>query len=168
MNTAPAKVRSTLASDPQTLLGHLHNIDGHEAATDLRGILAVYQSTIRSIVSRRNFPGVSLERLEQFKQQHRTSAFTCRLGACARATVGFENDKLRVEHERSHVQRFICELPGCQYPPFPSARALKSHINNNHDDASRRRPIGKIRPQNNTGIGNSSQSPTHVSAADTP
>ena len=73
-----------------------------------------------------------MEVLERFKRSHRTSAFTCRLGACARATIGFEDEVSRAEHEKGHVKHLYCEEPGCQYPPFPTPHALKYHVNNDH------------------------------------
>jgi hypothetical protein len=73
-----------------------------------------------------------MEVLERFKRSHRTSACTCRLGACARATIGFEDEVSRGEHEKGHVKHLYCEEPGCQYPPFPTPHALKYHVNNDH------------------------------------
>lgn len=77
-----------------------------------------------------------MEDLERFKRSNRTTAFTCRLGGCARATIGFEDDELRLQHERSHVQHLYCDHPGCQYPPLTSSRALRSHISKCHEVAA--------------------------------
>jgi len=102
--------------------------------TGLSRVLASYQKTVQTLLLLRVFPGVPLDVLERFKRSHKTSAFTCRLGACARATVGFENEASRLEHERGHVQHLYCEEPGCPYPPFPNPRALKTHVNTHHRD----------------------------------
>lgn len=74
----------------------------------------------------RSCSGVTLQELERFKQEFRTAAFTCRLRSCPRATVGFDNDDLRLVHEASH-RRIVCSVTDCQYPPFPSDRSLKEH-----------------------------------------
>lgn len=96
-------------------------------------MLAVYQETVRSILDQSDHPGVSAEELELFKSQFRTSAYTCRLKSCPRATLGFETEKSRLEHELAHVRRFRCTFPACHFPPFASAQALKGHVNKYHD-----------------------------------
>lgn len=67
------------------------------------------------------------------KNQFRASAFTCRLRSCPRATVGFENDSLRREHEITHVGGYRCTVVNCQYPPFHSAKSLRNHTSNVHN-----------------------------------
>lgn len=79
----------------------------------------------------RSYPGVGLQEFERFKQDFRWAAFTCRLWSCPLAAVGFENEGLRLTHEVSH-RRFVCVVPGCQYPSFTSAKSLKAHYANCH------------------------------------
>jgi len=88
-----------------------------------------------------------MEDLDHFKKSHKALAFTCRLSGCARSTIGFENDRLRTEHEQSHVSRIFCEYAGCQYPSFSSARALRSHTTKWHDQALQEKPKRSIRAQ---------------------
>lgn len=80
--------------------------------------------------------------LEKFKKDYQSSVYTCRLGSCARATVGFETERQRDEHEIGHVRQFRCTYSSCQYPPFLSAQALRRHVNGTHQLMSpKRKPI---------------------------
>jgi hypothetical protein len=99
-------------------------------------VLTSYQQTVQSLLLLRALPGVPMETLEKFKRLHITSAFTCRVGPCARATVGFEDDASRLEHERGHLRHLYCEESNCPYPPFNTARALKDHVNSHHKDVT--------------------------------
>jgi hypothetical protein len=103
-----------------------------------------YQATIKSLLLIQDFPGVTPEELEHFKREFRTSAYTCRLPSCPRATVGFHTNELRLEHEATHSQRLRCLYPGCQYPPFASTRALKNHENKCHKMAQGRKTIRRV------------------------
>ncbi|RYP72553.1 hypothetical protein DL769_004427 [Monosporascus sp. CRB-8-3] len=94
---------------------------------NLADVLHNYQATINELLTIEEIPGVSFEELEIFKRVFRSSAYTCRLPLCPRASTGFESHKLRLEHEASHTQRICCTHAGCQYPPFTSIRALKNH-----------------------------------------
>lgn len=89
--------------------------------------LDLYQKTVETLLGQDSCPGASREELEQFKSQFRTSAYTCRVGSCARATVGFKNHQLRDEHEICHAGGFRCTFPGCQYPPYRSQKSLLAH-----------------------------------------
>ncbi|KAK4444371.1 hypothetical protein QBC34DRAFT_475092 [Podospora aff. communis PSN243] len=123
------------------------NSDGQVIPQDvLSTTLSLYQSIVESLLSARSFPGTSMEDLDRFKKSHKTPAFTCHLNGCARSTTGFENDRLRKEHEKSHVSRLYCDHPGCEYPPFSSARALKSHMAKWHEQAQQQKPKRSIRP----------------------
>lgn len=107
-----------------------------QASPTLYGIsnmLAVYQETVRSILDQSDHPGISSEDLELFKSQFRASAYTCRLKSCPRATLGFETDKARLDHELAHVRKFRCTFPDCHFLPFVSAQALKGHTNKYHN-----------------------------------
>jgi hypothetical protein len=124
-----------------------------EAIRDLRDVLANYQATIKSLLLIQDFPGVTPEELELFKREFRTSAYTCRLPSCPRATAGFDTNELRLDHEATHTQRLQCLYPGCQYPPFTSTRALKNHENKCHQTVQGRKSIRRVEawPQHNRG-----------------
>ena len=113
------------------------NPENDAPASNLSGILASYQRTVQTLLLLQCFPGgvVSMEVFEQFNRLHKSTAFTCQLGGCARATIGFDDGKSRLEHERNHIQPLYCKEPGCQYPPFTSVRALKNHAANHHKKA---------------------------------
>ncbi|GAM33896.1 hypothetical protein TCE0_013f01126 [Talaromyces pinophilus] len=113
---------------------------------ELQDALTNYQKTIRSILSLSDLPGISKEDLERFQREYRTTIFTCRLSSCPRATTGFENEILRLEHEATHTPSIKCTFPGCQYPPFVSTRALKSHEFKCHPNRGRNkiRKVGSM------------------------
>ncbi|KAI0867564.1 hypothetical protein GGS24DRAFT_515180 [Hypoxylon argillaceum] len=116
-------------------------------------MLISYQDTAAFLLQQDQYPGVSSAELELWKSQFRTSAFTCRLGFCPRASEGFPSEDLRRQHEMAHTQLAICTIPDCKYPPFQSARALKSHISKCHFHKPARRPIrvSRIDHENSTG-----------------
>jgi hypothetical protein len=118
-----------------------------QPSTPPDGILAMlmaYRQCVTSILNHHDFPGVSAEELELFKRQFHTSAFTCRLKSCPRATVGFDSAQLLREHELSHVCRLRCAFPGCHYPPFSSAQALRRHGQRVHQPNQTPRPIRRV------------------------
>ncbi|KAF2017850.1 hypothetical protein BU24DRAFT_161284 [Aaosphaeria arxii CBS 175.79] len=94
--------------------------------------LNAYQKSVETLLDQDSFPGASVEELELFKSHFRTSAYTCRLRSCPHATIGFQTDKLRREHEVAHAGGFRCTFVGCQYPPFRTSKALKTHFSSNH------------------------------------
>lgn len=118
--------------------------DELKQVTNLDGILRNYQTTLTKLLATQEVPGVSHEELEVFKRDFRSCAYTCRLALCPRASIGFETDGMRVEHEDSHSQRFDCTYPGCQYPPFMSIRALKAHENKCHRPILSKRKLRKV------------------------
>lgn len=107
----------------------------------ISAMLVSYQDIVRALLGKQTYPGVSAEELELFKTHFRTSAYTCRLNSCFRATLGFESAKKCLEHEKSHVQCLRCTFPGCQYPPFISPQALRSHTNKYHNPNPPRKAI---------------------------
>lgn len=107
-------------------------------------MLASYQEVVRSLLDQTHYPGLSVDELELFKIHFGTAAFTCRLSSCPRTTLGFETEKLRSEHEMSHVRCFRCTFPGCQYPPFASARALRNHTSKHHTPTIGRKAIRNV------------------------
>lgn len=116
----------------------------HDPPDGIFAILTAYQQCVRSILSQHDFPGVSAEELELFKRQFCTSAFTCRLKSCPRATMGFDSAQPLREHELSHICRLRCPFSGCHYPPFPSAQALRSHERRVHQPNPAPRPIRRV------------------------
>ena len=92
---------------------------------------------IRRLLDYPNYPGITFQELEQFKQAFRTSAYTCRLWSCPHAVVGFNNMNCLTQHEKDHVKH-VCRFPGCQYPVFTSARMLKGHVAKYHTNSERR------------------------------
>lgn len=88
--------------------------------------------------------GASTEELELFKTHFRTSAYTCRLRSCPRATLGFDTEKLRHEHEIGHAGGFRCSFSGCHYPPFRAAQNLASHTQRYHALDSARKSIRRV------------------------
>jgi hypothetical protein len=119
----------------------------------ISAMLTSYQAAVRSLLNQGDFPGVSAEELELFKSQFRTSVFTCRLNSCPRATLGFESEKLRLEHEMAHV-RFRCTFPGCKYPLFVSAQSLRNHLNKYHNPNPPRKSIRQVGHISTTRSGN--------------
>lgn len=110
-------------------------------------MLASYQRVVSSLLRQNHCPGLSADELELFKIHFGSAAFTCRLSSCPRTTLGFETERLRSEHEMSHIRCFRCTFPGCQYPPFVSARALKNHTSKYHTPITDRKAIRKVASQ---------------------
>ncbi|KDN69904.1 putative NACHT domain-containing protein [Colletotrichum sublineola] len=126
-------------------------IQGGEATGDLVKITSLstlllnYQHTVKELLQLFSHPGASLQEVERFKQDFRYSAFTCRLWSCPLARTEYENENLRNDHEKIHEPRVSCEVPGCQYPPFASASALKKHQTKEHTKVA---PEFRIRAPN--------------------
>lgn len=95
-------------------------------------ILVSYQEVVRSLLDQNHHPELSADEFELFKIHFGATAYTCQLTSCSRATIGFETEELLKEHEKCHIRWFQCTVPGCQFPSFVSARALKSHTRNYH------------------------------------
>lgn len=136
---SPYSTNQRLGADGNSRISH--------ASLPLDGIsrmLQSYQSAIETLLNDDFHPGVSAEELETFKTQFRTSAYTCRLRFCPRATIGFETDLLRYEHEMVHAGGFRCTYSDCQYPPFPSSKALKAHMSSCHNIVPERKSIRNV------------------------
>ncbi|KAL7936950.1 hypothetical protein V8C35DRAFT_320598 [Trichoderma chlorosporum] len=98
------------------------------------GIIALkkrYQVFIQKLLNYSSYDGITFQELEQFKQNFRTSAFTCRLWSCPHAAHGFSSIDCLIRHETDHLKH-VCLFPGCQYPVFASARMLKNHVAKHH------------------------------------
>lgn len=111
---------------------------------NISSMLSSYQGTVRFLLEQDHYPGVSADDLNLFKSQFQSSAFTCRLSFCSRATTGFMSEELRRQHEIAHTKLSMCTVPDCQYPPFTSIRALKHHINKYHRQTPARRSIRRV------------------------
>ena len=60
--------------------------------------------------------------------------------------MGFETEKLQLEHEATHAPTLKCPSRGCQYPPFPSLQALKTHKTRCHSTSPRRKQVRRVTP----------------------
>ncbi|KAM6534445.1 hypothetical protein FALCPG4_004082 [Fusarium falciforme] len=107
----------------------------------ISNLLESYQDVVKSLLDHDHYPGLSGDEMELFRAHFGTAALTCRLGSCPRATLGFETERLRSEHEMSHVRYFPCTFPGCQYPPLASAKALENHTSKYHAGVTARKTI---------------------------
>ncbi|KAK0763604.1 hypothetical protein N5P37_002982 [Trichoderma harzianum] len=116
----------------------------------ISAMLIVYQDTVRSLLDQHDYPGVTAEELELFKSQFRTSAFTCRLKSCPRATLGFESEKHCLQHEMTHIRRLRCTAADCKFPPFASPQALKIHTAKYHSHSLPPKSIRGIQVSSNT------------------
>ncbi|KAH6983392.1 hypothetical protein BKA56DRAFT_583622 [Ilyonectria sp. MPI-CAGE-AT-0026] len=132
--------------------------DRNDSLSEVKGLSTLlhnYQHTVQTLLKLWSFPGVSIRQLERFKQDFRSTAFTCRFWSCPLTGTGFETEALRDSHERAHAPRMPCNVSGCQYPPFTSAQALIKHRVKHHDQG-----VPKIRirsPQNSGDISVPSQ-----------
>lgn len=107
-------------------------------------LLSSYQQTVRFLLEQDHYPGVSADDLELFKSQFRSSAFTCRLNFCPRATTGFTSEELCRQHEIAHTKLAKCSVPGCEYPPFVSTQRLMKHIRDCHTSKPTRKSIRRV------------------------
>jgi hypothetical protein len=123
--------------DQEKFQDSIQPIQSHTILTMLNS----YQDTVRTLLGYTDYPGVSAEEFELFKNQFQSSVYTCRLKSCPRATLGLKSDKLRREHESTHIRRFRCDFSGCKYPPFGSAQALRNHAKKHHNVGSHRLSI---------------------------
>lgn len=105
--------------------------------------------TIRKLLDYRTYKDVSFQELERFKQNFRTSAFTCRIWSCRHATFGFNNLEDLIIHETDH-QKQICSFQGCEYPIFSSAEALKTHVGKVHTQSNQVVPRKSIKKHTQT------------------
>lgn len=112
-------------------------------------LLSHYQDLLYRIMNEPDVPGLSSLDLQVLRNEYYTSAHTCRLRSCPRATVGFESKRLRMEHEADHVRKRLhpCLVPGCQYPPLFSTQSLKAHMRQRHDAVTPRRSIRTYAPR---------------------
>ncbi|KAL7824116.1 hypothetical protein V8C26DRAFT_15033 [Trichoderma gracile] len=120
------------------------NSSHYTAACDLFALKEKYQATIRRLLDYPTYPGITFQELEQFKQDFRTSAFTCRLWSCPYAVVGFSNMDRLAHHEKDHAKH-VCRFAGCQYPVFTSARMLRDHVAKHHVHSEQRVVRGTIK-----------------------
>ncbi|KAI1173581.1 hypothetical protein F4777DRAFT_557344 [Nemania sp. FL0916] len=114
--------------------------------TRLQDVSDNYQIVLRECLSIHEYPGISAEDLAQFQRDYRSTAFTCRLSSCPRASDGFDTDAQRIDHEKSHTPPQKCPVSSCQYPPFQTEQALKAHTQRCHSTRgnARRRTVRRI------------------------
>ncbi|PVH94735.1 hypothetical protein DM02DRAFT_181103 [Periconia macrospinosa] len=139
--------RSQKSLEARILLSSENN-DNRTARDDFNDgislLLDAYQKAIEALLDQDSCPGASVEELRFFKSQCRTSAYTCRLRSCPRATIGFDSAQSLHIHETGHVGGYRCSVTGCQYPPFRSLVALRSHTENHHNVTPARKTIRKV------------------------
>ena len=123
--------------------GTRHSSKSLPLSDPISDLLASYQEVVKSLIGQTFHAGLSASELEYFRAHLGTSAFTCRLTACSRATIGFLTENMLREHERSHINWLRCTAPGCQYPPRFSPRTLKVHMNKHHPSPNNPKPIRK-------------------------
>ncbi|KAL6914882.1 hypothetical protein FSST1_012642 [Fusarium sambucinum] len=125
----------------------VHDNEGEQPSSTTRLVydnveilLASYQELVKFSLGETYYHGLSSDELESFKANFGTAAFTCRLASCSYATIGFHTVDLLKEHEREHIRRFQCAVPGCRYPIFPSKSALASHMRTEHTTSVASKP----------------------------
>lgn len=119
-------------------------IDNNTKARGVPLLKERYQATIRELLSRPDHPTVSLHDLERFKQNFRTSAYTCQIWSCRHAVFGFNSSKDLKHHEADHRKK-LCHHPNCQYPVFNSAESLRDHTEKSHVQSSQIIPRKSIK-----------------------
>ncbi|KAJ4127046.1 hypothetical protein NW768_008667 [Fusarium equiseti] len=134
-----ARVFKTQAEEGEEGTGHCSK--SLPLSDPISDLLTSYQEVVKALIGQTFHAGISASELEYFRAHLGTSAFTCHLTACSRATIGFTTEKMLREHERSHINWLRCTAPGCQYPPRFSPRTLKVHMNKHHPSSSTPKPI---------------------------
>ena len=104
-------------------------------------MLSSYQETIRFLLKQNDYPEVSAVSFDTFKQHFQSSAFTCRLKFCPRATTDFKSEKLRRQHEIGHTTMCICSKPECESHLFVSRETLEEHRKKAHSPKRLYKPI---------------------------
>ncbi|KAL7792442.1 hypothetical protein V8C37DRAFT_416340 [Trichoderma ceciliae] len=116
--------------------GNDHTGRDHRELSPLTSTLRKFQDSVKLLLRMRSFSDVSPAEFERFKVDFRTSVYTCKFPGCSRATVGFEDDHSRAEHERGHGEMLRCTVPGCGYDiALRTSKALKSHLSKHHPAA---------------------------------
>ncbi|KAK0760217.1 hypothetical protein N5P37_007298 [Trichoderma harzianum] len=123
---------------------HDSSIQHDDMAHDVIALRKRHQTTIQKLLNYSTYPGISFQQLEQFKQNFRSSAFTCQLWSCPYATLGFNNIDSLIRHEVDH-SKHICRVPGCQYPVFASAKLLENHMAEHHTSRDQQLKRSSIR-----------------------
>ena len=141
---APVSANDTAEAHASSAENPASNIDNITVNDGVSVVLSSYQETVRFLLKQDHYPGISAEDLASFKRQFQSSAFTCRLSFCPRATIGFASDDLRQQHEIGHTKLSLCTIPTCKYPPFISLQALNNHIEKHHSHKLVRRSIRRV------------------------
>ncbi|KAL6906930.1 hypothetical protein GGI43DRAFT_396167 [Trichoderma evansii] len=100
-------VQAVLLESGKTILEETDIIEDNAMTGDITALKKRYQMTIRELLSRSTYPGASIQELERFKQNFRTSAFTCRIWSCSHAALGFDNLEDLNVHEEEHLSKSV-------------------------------------------------------------
>lgn len=103
-----------------------------------------YNDCVRHLLSVSSLVGFTDEELHRFQALYASTAYTCRIRPCIRATDGFSTPEDRNKHELLHTARLQCDEPGCAYPGFGNARALQLHKDNCHGELGSRKWKGEL------------------------
>ena len=73
--------------------------------------------------------------MEKFRSRYATVPYLCRWPRCPRSTQGFSAPTERAKHEHSHMQRFRCPKPTCEFAEvgLTSQAALRRHFRRYHE-----------------------------------
>ncbi|KAL9065694.1 MAG: hypothetical protein Q9157_007389 [Trypethelium eluteriae] len=90
---------------------------------------------VLSLLGQKEVPGVATLTLDAFKQLYASSAFRCRYPSCPKVPNSFASDRLRTQHEATHLRRIFCQVSECQWNRigFKSHKGLRTHMRS-HDE----------------------------------
>ncbi|KAK1246773.1 hypothetical protein MKX08_000575 [Trichoderma sp. CBMAI-0020] len=146
-----------LERDVKLLQDHEDIIDNNTKIGAITLLKQRYQATIRELLSFSTYLSISFHELEMFKQNFRTSAFTCRIWSCRRAVFGFNSSEDLILHEADHRKQ-ICHFLNCKYPVFSSVKSLRDHKKKAHVQSSQIMPRKSIKKQTQSGASDSTTS----------
>ncbi|KAI9708049.1 MAG: hypothetical protein M1820_004253 [Bogoriella megaspora] len=116
--------------------------DESKDPTMFTSMMSNYQDLIQRLSTTDAIGGLTDTRLATFKRIYGASPFLCRIRGCLRASQGFDNERDRAEHEKTHSLSLFCNDLDCTYNKlgFASARALKKHMVECHPLSLRKAP----------------------------
>ncbi|KAK4142687.1 uncharacterized protein C8A04DRAFT_13001 [Dichotomopilus funicola] len=106
--------------------------------TRMNHIFENYEATVRHIVEAQDHSDAVSSEFQLFCSNFGGHAYLCRFVYCVHAISGFNSNGERTIHESGHRLSFLCPESGCQYPPFNSPKALKTHLLEKHQEDKRK------------------------------